>query len=155
MKIKNMWNHHLDIHSPKLTVRTCQEAEGPKRKVIGFNPSDSGAFAVSFRIPRIIYTLQGTNISFEKSILKMIFPFPRWGYVSFLDITHPGLNGFSYNFKLFWESKCPKYHPYYHNVALKKKRPRITGIKKQPSNWTHSFQLTGRGTTHGPVLLST
>ena len=30
-------------------------------------------------------TLLGTNISPEKSMLKMIFLFPRWGYVNFLE----------------------------------------------------------------------
>ena len=32
-----------------------------------------------------MYTLQGTNVSPKKSILKMIFLFPQVGYVNFLE----------------------------------------------------------------------
>ena len=48
----------------------------------GSNDSDKMSWESS-------YTLRGTNIFPENSVLKMIFPFPKVGYVSSLAGNHP------------------------------------------------------------------
>jgi len=52
---------------------------------IGENKKNMFAFKYADPNPSMQFTLLGTNISPEKSILKMIFLFPRWDMLIFVE----------------------------------------------------------------------